>query len=264
MFRLRAPPPDLADYVAALWAVPLHRDLQARGERVIPDGCCELVIHCGDRMLAAHLDATPATQPLALLHGQLERSLRLWPATQVGMVAARFRPHGLFGLFGIPPQALAGAAIDLVALFGREADALLEQVREAFDIDAQWQHLIAFLRRQRRPSRTAPWLAAASAELDRADSRIDGVAQAAGISTRSLERAFRSAVGLEPKQFQLLRRVAASATRLPGDEGLAQIALDAGFADQSHYTRVFRSIAGCTPREFRHEQRVAAGWVPGG
>ena len=32
---------------------------------------------------------------------------------------------------------------------------------------------------------------------------------------------------------------------------LAQIALDAGFADQSHFTRVFRTAYGVTPHRWR-------------
>jgi len=33
--------------------------------------------------------------------------------------------------------------------------------------------------------------------------------------------------------------------------GLADIALDAGFADQSHFTRVFKQITGTTPGAYR-------------
>jgi AraC-like DNA-binding protein len=32
---------------------------------------------------------------------------------------------------------------------------------------------------------------------------------------------------------------------------LAQIALEAGFADQSHFTRVFRTASGVTPQRWR-------------
>jgi AraC-like DNA-binding protein len=35
------------------------------------------------------------------------------------------------------------------------------------------------------------------------------------------------------------------------DEPIAQIALDAGFADQSHLTRAFKQHTGLTPAEYR-------------
>ena len=41
------------------------------------------------------------------------------------------------------------------------------------------------------------------------------------------------------------RRIAAS------DDALVEIALEAGFADQSHLSRVFKLHTGMLPREFR-------------
>jgi transcriptional regulator GlxA family with amidase domain len=37
---------------------------------------------------------------------------------------------------------------------------------------------------------------------------------------------------------------------------LAQVALETGFAEQSHFTRVFRRIAGTTPRAWQRERRA--------
>jgi AraC-like DNA-binding protein len=39
---------------------------------------------------------------------------------------------------------------------------------------------------------------------------------------------------------------------------LAAVALDAGFTDQSHFTRVFTRLVGVTPAAFRREQRRSA------
>ena len=39
------------------------------------------------------------------------------------------------------------------------------------------------------------------------------------------------------------------------DVPLADVALDAGFADQAHFTRVFRCETGSTPSEYRRRSR---------
>jgi len=39
------------------------------------------------------------------------------------------------------------------------------------------------------------------------------------------------------------------------DVPIAEIALRAGFADQSHFTNLFRRITGCTPRAYRDRAR---------
>jgi len=36
-----------------------------------------------------------------------------------------------------------------------------------------------------------------------------------------------------------------------GDEGISAIALRAGFADQSHFTRTFKRHTGLTPQAYR-------------
>jgi AraC family transcriptional regulator len=43
----------------------------------------------------------------------------------------------------------------------------------------------------------------------------------------------------------------AAAEILSGHRSLAEIAAEAGFADQSHFTRVFRRQVGVTPGEYR-------------
>jgi AraC family transcriptional regulator len=42
-----------------------------------------------------------------------------------------------------------------------------------------------------------------------------------------------------------------AAARLSEERSLAQIALEAGFADQSHFTRAFRRHFGVTPGRYR-------------
>jgi AraC-like DNA-binding protein len=68
-------------------------------------------------------------------------------------------------------------------------------------------------------------------------------------------RAFRAAYGLPPHRYQLQRRVQLAQGRLQAGVGLAGLAADLGFADQSHFTRVFKSVVGVTPGAY---QRAAA------
>ena len=54
------------------------------------------------------------------------------------------------------------------------------------------------------------------------------------------------------------RRLRVERARLLIQEGasdLASVALEAGFADQSHFTRVFRRLVGTTPGEYRRSAR---------
>ncbi len=85
----------------------------------------------------------------------------------------------------------------------------------------------------------------------REDIRLADLARQAGMSPFHLVRVFGRSTGLPPARYQLLRRVEYARSRLPGAESLAEIALLAGFADQSHFTREFKRILGVPPGQYR-------------
>lgn len=109
----------------------------------------------------------------------------------------------------------------------------------------------------------APWqLARACDKLEADLSRklpLEAVAAELGLSTSHFSRAFRAATGLPPHRWLLRQRVR-TAKRLMSEPGpsLSEVAISAGFANQSHFTRVFSAIAGVSPGAWRHDVLGAA------
>lgn len=89
------------------------------------------------------------------------------------------------------------------------------------------------------------------ANLD-ADLSLASIANAVGARPHRLARDFRDRTGVPLHQYVLGRRVARAAQLLRiGDAPIAMVALDCGFADQSHLTTAFRRRTGITPGTFR-------------
>jgi AraC family transcriptional regulator len=83
------------------------------------------------------------------------------------------------------------------------------------------------------------------------------IAQAAGLSTFHFARLFRKATGVTPYRYCLQARVErVKGLMLESEDGLATIAIEAGFSDQSHMSNVFRRLTGMTPRAFRNTPNV--------
>jgi AraC family transcriptional regulator len=79
----------------------------------------------------------------------------------------------------------------------------------------------------------------------------------AGVHPAHLAREFRRRYGRSLGRFLLERRLEWAARQLAGsDRPISRISLEAGFADQSHFTRRFRSYAGETPRRYRASRRA--------
>ena len=72
-----------------------------------------------------------------------------------------------------------------------------------------------------------------------------------GLTRYDLSRQFRIMFGTSPYRYLLMRRLDFARERVRGDRSLVEVACDAGFADQAHFTRAFRSAFGLTPARYR-------------
>lgn len=82
--------------------------------------------------------------------------------------------------------------------------------------------------------------------------RTKDLAQGVGVHPVYLARAFRRYFGHSVKAFLHKTRLEHALSDLSeGSKPLSQIALDAGFSDQSHLNRVFRSSLNMSPGNFR-------------
>jgi AraC family transcriptional regulator len=68
---------------------------------------------------------------------------------------------------------------------------------------------------------------------------------------------FRQTTGESPHQFVLGRRIELAQQLLTEtDASLAQVALQSGFASQSHLSSVFKRRLGLTPRAYRNTAEI--------
>jgi AraC family transcriptional regulator len=78
------------------------------------------------------------------------------------------------------------------------------------------------------------------------------LAEAVGVHPATLARGFRKAYGCSVGAYLRRLRVARAARQLADSNApLAEIALAAGFSDQSHFSNVFRRETGLSPSAFR-------------
>jgi AraC-like DNA-binding protein len=256
MYAVCPPPRDLAPFVQMFWAASGEPGETPAVERVVADGCCELIVHCGAPYRELERESGSAQQPIAFVFGQLERSLLLAPTGHTDLVAVRFTPTGVAALFGLDVRTLASLAVTLDSLFGARGRLVTDQVVERRTAQERWKLLARFLRgfAGRRVDRRALIAAEVTARLDRRTVQAQPIARQLGVSWRSIERAFAVTVGLAPRQYVQIRRVSAAANYLrEGRIGLAEIAAACGFVDQSHLTRTFHALVGIPPGVFARE-----------
>jgi len=72
-----------------------------------------------------------------------------------------------------------------------------------------------------------------------------------GLTRYDLSRQFKIMCGTSPYRYLLMRRLEFARERIHRERPLVEVAFDAGFADQAHFTRAFRSAFGLTPARYR-------------
>ncbi|MFF9007739.1 AraC family transcriptional regulator [Streptomyces goshikiensis] len=69
-----------------------------------------------------------------------------------------------------------------------------------------------------------------------------------------LVRSFSAAFGIAPHQYLISRRVALARRLLLDGRPAAEVAVEAGFHDQSHFTRHFKRLVGTTPGRYARSE----------
>jgi len=99
-----------------------------------------------------------------------------------------------------------------------------------------------------------PRLAAAAAFIraHRSDPlSLEDICTACGLSRAYLIRAFRQHYGLTPHGYLLDQRVQLARAQLRQGRAIAEVAQEAGFADQAHLQRAFKKHLAATPGHYR-------------
>jgi len=169
-----------------------------------------------------------------------------------------FRPAGFAPFFDGPLTALTDQGVPLArvpALAGLEPllvplvadlDVPAEALAAAADA-ALADHLPA---ERQDCETTTEW--AELAVHDRALTRAEDLARAAGVGIRTLQRAFTEHIGIGPKWFLRRYRIYEVGERIAHHEHLdwAALATDLGYADQAHLTRDFTAAFGLPPAQY--------------
>ena len=131
-------------------------------------------------------------------------------------------------------------ATALAAAIVSQTDSRLPDAGNLYVQNEQVQKAILYIEANFRSKLTVPEMAAKS-----------------HLSTFHFSRLFTRFVGLAPSEYLLRYRllVAEKFLSLPGaNSSIADIAADAGFADQAHFSRQFRRFYGRSPQEYRRQR----------
>jgi AraC-like DNA-binding protein len=234
-YREYQAPPGLEPVVACLWE---NEPAQDRRQRVVPDGCVDLVWDADGGLMIAGADTGP-------------RVAELPAGTRLSGI--RLRPGAAGALLGVPASQLCDRQVAAALVWGGQV-APLEEALAGAEPGRRLELLAdAVARHAGAPDAL---VIAAARRLAARSARVAEVAAELGVGERQLHRRTLAAVGYGPKvlaRVARLRRLVALA-----DESLATRALRAGYASQAHMSDEVRRLTGLTPVRFLQDAMLTA------
>jgi AraC-like DNA-binding protein len=180
-------------------------------------------------------------------------------------VGAVLRPGAAQALFGVEADELADRHTPLEDLWGRRVASMRDRIAELRSFDERLDAFEAVLAsRLPRARGLHPAIAQALEQLlnvqvaaDHTEERgsslaVREVVRQSGYSHRTFISLFHRAVGLTPKVYCRVMRFQCALRRVSsGTTSWLDVALAAGYSDQSHFNREFRGFAGVSPSVYR-------------
>jgi hypothetical protein len=257
------PQPDLAFLVKCFWTLEVPAEASKERQRILPDGCIELIFTLGDNIQRLCDDGSWITQPRAMVVGQITEPFVIEPTGYVNTFATRFYPYGFANFITTPAQELSNKETPLALLFGEQPAAELEQ------------KIIQATNTQERILIMQDFLLAKLSDTTIIDgivkSTIDALLATGGSvaindilgdelsKRRQLERNFHKQVGMTPKQLSKVIRLQTALKLMLGDqtENLTKIAYESEYYDQAHFIKDFKEFTGISPKAFLENGQMA-------
>jgi AraC-like DNA-binding protein len=253
--------PALADFVKCVWSLESDGAVfDASSERILPEGCVELVFHYASPLLSRYAGAATFEQPRSFVVGQMRRFLEITPHGRVGFVAIRFTVRGAYLFFPGPLSELTNRDVELENVWGDFAREVAERVADGPNMAARVASVERALLRQARRDRFDPLVNRALQLIEQqgGQTSVAELAPTLGSSARQLARRFQATVGVSPKEFARVTRFLRAVRAI--DAGsfatFTETALECGYFDQAHFNHDFRELAGMTPADFCRSSNV--------
>ena len=171
---------------------------------------------------------------------------------QITFMVVFFQPLGMYQLFGYNMESLTNKSVDLLDFLGKEkATLLMNQLKNTDDRNEQTEVLNKFFLSQKPILDDCGNVKKALELIHSSQGNINvlSIETTLNINRRSLERHFKSKVGISPKAYAQVYRFKCALNFLQANPGTtwASLTYNNGFFDQSHMIRYFKEYLNVSP-----------------
>lgn len=254
-YKTYIPDENLSSFVNCYWTLDIGRDPLPKKQRIVPDGCIEMIFHYGDLYRQYLADGSFMTQPRCFVFGQITETLEIEASGITGIFAVRFQPDGFAPICNVHLQEIENKAVELPYLFGEEGILLQNRILEAASNAYRIGIIEEFLNARFTSPISIDHLTKNCVEVlmnVNGHIQVNDLSEKTQIHRRQLERRFSETIGLSPKQLAKMLKIQAALKSLKGKHfnTLAELATENNYYDQAHFIKDFKEFTGMSPKQF--------------
>jgi AraC-like DNA-binding protein len=269
LFIEHIPAAPLDRCIRSLWYARVDAAAHAR-ERILPTGRVQIILNLARDFLLDCPDSLPARPtPPALVVGARSTYEIVDTSDMADLIGIVFHPGGFAPFARDSVDLFSNRNVGLEDIWGSASGSLRDRLRELATPSERLVCLEAFLR-QRFGGQLSRH-ALVDFALDRFQrapgaSTVQEVARSTGWSERRFSQVFREQVGFSPKAWTRILRFQRAVGQLHAgvDVRWAEMALDCGYYDQSHFANEFRAFSGIDATTYSARRTVWANHVAAG
>lgn len=242
-------------FVKCFWTLDAADDIHLEKQRIVPDGCMEMIFHYGDLYKQYTGETDYIIQPRCFVFGQITNPLEIAPTGRTGIFAVRFHPDGFAPFATIPLTEMENRAVPLEELFGKDGLQLEQDILNAATVEERIQLATAFLMSRCINLQYVNSISKLGVEIMlQTDEQVNmgDLASQLNINRRQLERNFAVVIGLSPKQLSKMIRLQHTLQLIKENQvtNLTAVAIDSNYYDQAHFIKDFKEFTGMSPKKF--------------
>jgi AraC-like DNA-binding protein len=222
--------------------------------QMIPTGCIELIIHLNDLHCDLEKDNTWSQSPDYMIMGLYTKPYEIRFKDFVNVFAIRFKPEGIFNIFGVPASLLMDRYEDMSLILGKEFEDYSLKIKEETSVHTMIQRTENYLLKNLLSNKINMNYVNLAANLIRSTKgvKIKDVSSRLCISKRQLEREFKEKIGISPKHYLRIIRINEVLRLLNKGKviDLTSVTYHCGYFDQSHFINDFKRLTGQKPTIF--------------
>lgn len=261
MIRITTYPPSalLAPFVHLLWTSTTKDSLAAEPITTPPNGCVLLTMFTDDsRYMVKFENSDFKITPRAALLGQhfgpvITKATR----DETSTIGIMFKSVAFHRLYGVDMSALTQKVSDAENILGLVVTLLMDEIASVQNDALRVEAVTKFLENSVSkivPKKTRTESIVETMVEHRGTKSVTDIAKEYQVTTRLIEKDFRTQIGISPKYFNRIIQFNATLEILKYTPEIrwAELAIRAGYYDQAHLIKAFQEFTGRSP--LRHVQ----------